>query len=321
MRIGLGIVTLAASVAALTAWFAPQTVDDSLAIVTDVGTDRQARLSAPVAPETVPSGPGRFFGTGLGSSAPVTPAPADVASRALPTATPKAGWSTDVIVYATAEEAGTAPASPPPARVITASAVTPTSDSTSQQLVRDIQRELKRVGCYVGEIDGEWGPASRRALRTFVDRVSSRLQTDAPDLIQLTLVRGYPGIACRSLQPPANGAMTATRTTPPAGPAIAATPPPFAPSAPTFAAAAPAGPGSVVTGSLAGTPATAARPAVFEGRMTVGAPMPAAEDGSAVPGQAEPPPAIGAPPRPSRPRPVSQAQRRDRNWTATFFNQ
>src|SRR6516164_9188371 len=33
-------------------------------------------------------------------------------------------------------------------------------------LTRDLQRELKRIGCYNGEIDGHWGTGSRLAMET-----------------------------------------------------------------------------------------------------------------------------------------------------------
>ncbi len=187
-----------------------------------------------------------------------------------------------------------------------------------------MQAELKRVGCYVGEVDGEWGPASRRALRAFIEQVNSGLSGDEPDLIQLTLVRGYPGSACRSAPGSAAGTMTAHRSSPPLGPTLAPARPSFAASAPTFAAAPVPAPAlvsqaPVVTGTIATPTAEAARPAGFEGRMAIGAPMaPDSTAGDAAPLIAAAPP----PPRAHRPRPAAQqAQRRERAWTGTFFNQ
>jgi Putative peptidoglycan binding domain len=43
------------------------------------------------------------------------------------------------------------------------------------RFVREVQRELKRVGCYSQEIDGEWGPATRRAMKDFTDRANAVL--------------------------------------------------------------------------------------------------------------------------------------------------
>src|SRR5262249_32024588 len=36
-------------------------------------------------------------------------------------------------------------------------------------LARELQRELKRVGCYNGEITGVWTTSSRMAMKTFVE--------------------------------------------------------------------------------------------------------------------------------------------------------
>src|SRR5262249_23347521 len=44
-----------------------------------------------------------------------------------------------------------------------------TGDPT--RLALEVQRELKRVGCYSQEVTGEWSPATQRAMRDFTDRV------------------------------------------------------------------------------------------------------------------------------------------------------
>jgi hypothetical protein len=63
-------------------------------------------------------------------------------------------------------------------------------------LARDLQRELRRVGCYGGEVSGVWTAASRRAMKAFTDRVNAALPVDAPDPILLSLVRAHQGDAC-----------------------------------------------------------------------------------------------------------------------------
>lgn len=78
-------------------------------------------------------------------------------------------------------------------------------DRTSRlALARDIQRELQRVGCYLGEIDGVWGGGSKRAILTFMDRVNATLPTREPDVIMLSLLRaqtdGVCGATCPSGQ-------------------------------------------------------------------------------------------------------------------------
>ena len=67
-------------------------------------------------------------------------------------------------------------------------------------LARELQRELHRVGCYEGAIDGTWSPGSRRAMKAFTDRVNASLPVDQPDYILLRLLQSSPervcGVAC-----------------------------------------------------------------------------------------------------------------------------
>jgi hypothetical protein len=64
-----------------------------------------------------------------------------------------------------------------------------------------LQRELARVGCYDGEINGTWTPATRRALKAFMDRVNAALPTEAPDRIQLLLVEAARERVCGAACP------------------------------------------------------------------------------------------------------------------------
>jgi hypothetical protein len=63
-------------------------------------------------------------------------------------------------------------------------------------IARELQRELRRVGCYNGDISGSWTPASRRAMKAFTERVNASLPVDQPDYILLTLVQGRQERAC-----------------------------------------------------------------------------------------------------------------------------
>src|SRR5215468_10206272 len=56
---------------------------------------------------------------------------------------------------------------------------------------RELQKELKRVGCYGGELNGVWTTSTRQAMAAFTDRVNAKLPTNKPDSILLALVRGY----------------------------------------------------------------------------------------------------------------------------------
>jgi hypothetical protein len=63
-------------------------------------------------------------------------------------------------------------------------------------LTRELQRELKRVGCYEGQINGIWTTSSRMAMQTFTERVNAALPIDEPDSVLLSLVQAYSGVAC-----------------------------------------------------------------------------------------------------------------------------
>lgn len=67
-----------------------------------------------------------------------------------------------------------------------------------EQLTRSLQRELRRVGCYAGDINGAWGPQSRQAMSRFTDRIKVRLPVEAPDHVLLKLVQDQPRLVCVS---------------------------------------------------------------------------------------------------------------------------
>ena len=70
----------------------------------------------------------------------------------------------------------------------------PTTDRS--QLARELQRELRRVGCYDGEINGGWTTSTKRAMKTFTERVNASLPVEEPDLVLLTLVQGQADKTC-----------------------------------------------------------------------------------------------------------------------------
>ena len=131
------------------------------------------------------------------------------------------GTGTEVLAFLSSQFAGlTSAVSPAPAQRDVAltpwrSAVVPTSDTLSPAdaqaaglsdgakrvtLIREIQRELKRVGCYDGNVDGSWGGASKRAMVAFIQRVNASLPLNEPNDILLLLVKGQDtgtcGVAC-----------------------------------------------------------------------------------------------------------------------------
>lgn len=64
-------------------------------------------------------------------------------------------------------------------------------------LTKELQRELARVGCYNGEINGVWTQSTRRAMQSFTNRVNALLPTERPDHILLAIVRSYPDKTCK----------------------------------------------------------------------------------------------------------------------------
>jgi hypothetical protein len=63
-------------------------------------------------------------------------------------------------------------------------------------LARELQKELRRVGCYEGELNGVWTPATRRAMKTFTDRVNATLPVDEPDAVLYVMVQSQQERVC-----------------------------------------------------------------------------------------------------------------------------
>jgi hypothetical protein len=78
----------------------------------------------------------------------------------------------------------------------------PADADARRELAKDLQGELKRVGCYEGEIDGRWGSETKRAMGAFTDRVNATLPVEDPDYILLALVQGHAARTCGNACPP-----------------------------------------------------------------------------------------------------------------------
>jgi len=85
---------------------------------------------------------------------------------------------------------------------------------TRFELARDLQRELKRAGCYWGEINGLWNPSTKRAMSAFMDRANATLPIKSPDYILLSLVENRREISCSSGCPAGQVADQSGRCTP-----------------------------------------------------------------------------------------------------------
>jgi len=72
-------------------------------------------------------------------------------------------------------------------------------------LTRELQKELKRVGCYDGEIHGAWTQSTRRAMKAFTDRVNASLPVDEPDSVLFALVKSQRDSVCGQPCPAGQG--------------------------------------------------------------------------------------------------------------------
>ncbi len=90
------------------------------------------------------------------------------------------------------------PAARPPTPVV---APAQNTGEAQRSLARNIQRELKRVGCYTGDVDGDWSATTRTAMKAFNETVRVQFPVTAPDYILLTLLQGQTERACGKIDP------------------------------------------------------------------------------------------------------------------------
>jgi hypothetical protein len=183
-------------------------------------------------------------------------------------------------------------------------------DRASLALV--LQRELRRVGCYGGEINGVWTQATQQAMRAFTDRVNASLPVAQPDDILLSLVAAQTDPVCGRQCPAGQGLSAEGRCLPSA--ILARRPPPIAGA---LAKSPPAAAPPVITGwSTSPSAAPAHTPlAPPEGRMALLGPTPEVMPTSA-PLRLAPPVAAGAP---AANRALRPPQARRSNWAQRLF--
>jgi hypothetical protein len=68
--------------------------------------------------------------------------------------------------------------------------------ATRFELTRDLQRGLKKAGCYGGEINGRWTISTKAAMAAFMKRVNATLPAEKPDYVLLSLVDAHDGAVC-----------------------------------------------------------------------------------------------------------------------------
>ena len=79
------------------------------------------------------------------------------------------------------------PVAPEVPRTITAPAP-PSAPSVSGSIALDMQREMKRLGCYTGTLDGDWGTTSRVAFRQYL-RLARLDNAEEPTVLHLDQAR------------------------------------------------------------------------------------------------------------------------------------
>ena len=186
---------------------APTDREDQLADVTRILTNPGVELTLPAAAAVKPL-------TTTGSAVPVSgtvtgavkSAQADRPLLSSPTALkPFAPAANTVVAAAVEADARTATNTWQtsvkvdalrPGTTAPVSSAAPGDSNARYELVRSLQTELKRLGCYSGDTDGNWGGGSKRAMLVFMDRVNASLPVAQPDYIQLTLLQAQTASVC-----------------------------------------------------------------------------------------------------------------------------
>jgi hypothetical protein len=68
-------------------------------------------------------------------------------------------------------------------------------------LARQIQVQLKRVGCYRGDVTDVWTPAVRQAMRDFTERANASLPVNEPDPVLLAMLQSHAPGTCSDVCP------------------------------------------------------------------------------------------------------------------------
>ena len=125
------------------------------------------------------------------------------------------------------------PAAAPPA-------APPVPEADAKEIARNLQTELKRVGCYNGAIDGLWGPLAQNAVEHFNQHTGKHLDAETASLDATASIKESSGRVCPLPPPPPPHRQAAA---PPAERAYAPIEPQRAlPPAPVAPAPAPAAP-------------------------------------------------------------------------------
>jgi len=83
-----------------------------------------------------------------------------------------------------------------PACVPTAAPAQGAAGAAKIDLVGRLQRELARIGCYRGDINGLWTRSTRRAMEALIERVNAKLPTAQPEAVHLALAQAQNARLC-----------------------------------------------------------------------------------------------------------------------------
>ncbi|MCQ0990455.1 caspase family protein [Jiella marina] len=101
-----------------------------------------------------------------------------------------------------------------PALPLERSEDTPVPLPEPDDLAAQLQTELKRLGCYRGRIDNDWGPMSRRALEEYFNETGVKGAELEPDIALLDRFREKNVEVCKTVvaSPPPNEPAASTRS-------------------------------------------------------------------------------------------------------------
>ncbi len=86
------------------------------------------------------------------------------------------------------------PAAPAPDKNINVAALNPAPSQS--EITKSVQTELRRVGCYSGSADGDWGDASQRSLSQFNRNAGMKLDVKTANADTLDAIRQKPSRVC-----------------------------------------------------------------------------------------------------------------------------
>jgi hypothetical protein len=200
-------------------------------------------------------------------------------------------------------------------------------------LARELQKELRRVGCYEGALSGAWTFQTKQAMKAYLDRVNASLPVEEPDAVLYAMVQGQQDRVCGKPCPGGQGLSEDGRCVPNAILAKATKPTSPAPApvvahAPTADPPPAAHPGPAITGwstavtAAAPPPAPALASAPVGGRMALAGPL-ATDATVSKPAAAAPAAALAGKGAGGRSRPVAMAAgtARSGDWKRRIFEQ